>query len=105
MRAGGAAGRYGEHVAALELLPVGAPRRDWRATTIADGMVIVRHPELPKALEIAHRFAAELHLFAGEGPGWRGLRPSPRTTFDPERACCLPLRLLPARAPEVTPGG
>jgi biotin carboxylase len=56
---------YGEHVAALELLPVGAPRRDWRATTIGDGMVIVRHPELPKALEIAHRFAAELHLFAG----------------------------------------
>ena len=56
---------YGEHVAALELLPVGAPRRDWRATTIADGMVIVRHPELPQALEIAQRFAAELHLFAG----------------------------------------
>ena len=56
---------YGEHVAALDLLPVGAPRRDWRATTIADGMVIVRHPELPKALEIAQRFAAGLHLYAG----------------------------------------
>ena len=56
---------YGEHVAALELLPVGAPRRDWRATTIGDGMVIVRHPELPKALEMAQRFAAELNLFAG----------------------------------------
>ena len=55
---------YGEHVAALDLLPVGAPRRDWRATTIADGMVIVRHPELPKALEIAQRFAADLHLYA-----------------------------------------
>ena len=57
--------RYGEHVVALELLPVGAPRRDWRATTIGDGMVIVRHPELPQALEMAQRFAAELHLFAG----------------------------------------
>ncbi|MGB6582657.1 MAG: hypothetical protein WBF34_32580 [Streptosporangiaceae bacterium] len=56
---------YGERVVALELLPVGAPRRDWRATTIGDGMVIVRHPELPQALEIAQRFAAELHLFAG----------------------------------------
>jgi biotin carboxylase len=56
---------YGEHVAAVELLPVGAPRRDWRATTIGDGMVIVRHPELPKALEMAQRFAAELQLFAG----------------------------------------
>jgi hypothetical protein len=56
---------YGEHVAALKLLPVGAPRRDWRATTIADGMVIIRHPELAKAMEIAQRFAAELHLHAG----------------------------------------
>ena len=56
---------YGEHVAALELLPVGAPRRDWRATLIADGMVIVRHPELPKAMEIAQRFAADLRLYAG----------------------------------------
>ena len=56
---------YGEHVAALELLPVGAPRRDWRATLIADGMVIIRHPELPQATQIARRFAAELQLYAG----------------------------------------
>jgi hypothetical protein len=56
---------YGEHVAALELLPVGAPRRDWRATLIADGMVIVRHPELPYAMEMAQRFAADLRLYAG----------------------------------------
>ena len=52
-------------MAAVELLPVGAPRRDWRATTTADGMVIIRHPELPKALEIGQRFAAELQLYAG----------------------------------------
>jgi formate-dependent phosphoribosylglycinamide formyltransferase (GAR transformylase) len=55
---------FGEHVAALELLPVGAPRRDWRATLIADGMVIVRHPELPFAMEMAQRFAADLRLYA-----------------------------------------
>jgi biotin carboxylase len=55
---------YGEHVAALELLPVGAPRRDWRATLIADGMVIVRHPELPQAMKMARRFAADLRLYA-----------------------------------------
>jgi formate-dependent phosphoribosylglycinamide formyltransferase (GAR transformylase) len=55
---------YGDHVAALELLPVGAPRRDWRATLIADGMVIVRHPELSRALEMAQRFAADLRLYA-----------------------------------------
>lgn len=55
---------YGEHVAALDLLPIGAPRRDWRAVTISDGMVIVRHRELPKTLEMAERFAAGLHLYA-----------------------------------------
>ena len=34
---------FGEHVAAIDLLPVGASRRDWRAVTISDGMVVVRH--------------------------------------------------------------
>jgi biotin carboxylase len=57
--------QFGEHVAALELLPVGAPRRNWRATLISDGMVIVRHPDLGTTMEIAERFAADLHLYAG----------------------------------------
>jgi len=56
--------QYGPNVAALELLPVGAPRRDWRATTTGDGMVIIRHEELAAAEEIARRFAADLHLYA-----------------------------------------
>ncbi len=56
---------YGDHVVALDLLPLGAPRRDWRATLISDGMVIVRHEELSKCLEVAEHFASELHLHAG----------------------------------------
>ncbi|HEV3069096.1 MAG TPA: ATP-grasp domain-containing protein [Streptosporangiaceae bacterium] len=56
---------FGEHVAAIDLLPVGTPRRDWRAVTISDGMVVVRHPELAKTVEMTERFAAELHLYAG----------------------------------------
>jgi formate-dependent phosphoribosylglycinamide formyltransferase (GAR transformylase) len=56
---------YGGSVAALDLLPVGAPRRDWRATLISDGMVIVRHPELGPLLEMTERFASELRLYAG----------------------------------------
>jgi hypothetical protein len=55
---------YAPHVAALELLPVGAARRDWRATTTGDGMVIVRHPDLSQAMDIARRFASDLHLYA-----------------------------------------
>ena len=43
----------------------GAPRRDWRATLISDGMVIVRHPELGPLIEMADRFAGELRLYAG----------------------------------------
>ena len=55
---------YGDHVAALDLLPIGAPRRDWRAVIISDGVVIVRHPELSKTIEMTERFAAGLHLYA-----------------------------------------
>jgi hypothetical protein len=57
--------QHGEHVAALELLPIGAPRRDWRATLISDGMVIVRHHDLDTTVMLAEKFAGELQLFAG----------------------------------------
>jgi biotin carboxylase len=56
---------FGAHVAAVDLLPVGAPRRDWRATSISDGVIVVRHQELSKTIEMADRFAADLRLFAG----------------------------------------
>jgi biotin carboxylase len=55
---------YGDHVVAVDLLPVGAPRRDWRAVSISDGMVIVRHRELANTREMAERFATGLHLYA-----------------------------------------
>jgi biotin carboxylase len=55
---------FGAHVAAVDLLPAGAPRRDWRAVSVSDGMVIVRHPELASTLEMANRFATDLHLYA-----------------------------------------
>ena len=56
--------RFGEHVVALELLPIGAPRRDWRATLISDGMVVVRHPDLATTVELTERFATDLQLYA-----------------------------------------
>ena len=55
---------HGEHVALLDLLPVGALRRDWRAMIISDGMVVVRHPDLDATVAIADRFATELELHA-----------------------------------------
>ncbi|WP_232662688.1 ATP-grasp domain-containing protein [Pseudonocardia sp. TRM90224] len=56
---------FGAHVALVDLLPVGAQRRDWRATVVADGMIVVRHPELQRVIEMTERFAGELHLHAG----------------------------------------
>ena len=56
---------YGEHVMAIDLLPVGAPRRDWRATTIGDGIVFVRHRELQQVIDMTERFASDLQLHAG----------------------------------------
>jgi hypothetical protein len=55
---------YGEHVVVVDLLPVGAPRRDWRATLISDGMIIVRHPQLQPVIDMIERFAADLNLYA-----------------------------------------
>jgi ATP-grasp domain len=55
---------YGEHVVLLDLLPIGAPRRDWRATVIGDGMIVVRHPELQPVIEMTERFASEMQMYA-----------------------------------------
>jgi hypothetical protein len=55
---------YGEDVVAVDLLPVGAPRRDWRATTVGDGIVIVRHHELQRVIEMTERFASDLQIYA-----------------------------------------
>lgn len=57
--------QHGPAVAALELLPVGVPRRDWKATLISDGMVVVRDPVLDRLLAIADDFAGRLQLYAG----------------------------------------
>ena len=46
------------------LLRPGTPRRDWRATLISDGMIIVRHPELQPVIEMTERFATDLQMYA-----------------------------------------
>lgn len=55
---------YGEHIVAIDLLPLGAPRRDWLLSLVSDGMVIVRHPDLRTTIEIADRVAEDLQMFA-----------------------------------------
>jgi biotin carboxylase len=55
----------GDHVVHLDLLPLGAARRDWTTTTISDGYVALRHPDLDTTIEMADRVATELQLYAG----------------------------------------
>ena len=48
----------------VDLLPIGAPRRDWRQTLVGDGWIVVRHPDLQRVIEMADRIATDLHVHA-----------------------------------------
>jgi catechol 2,3-dioxygenase-like lactoylglutathione lyase family enzyme len=56
--------RYGQHVVSLDLLPVGARRRNWLQTLVSDGYAIIRHPDLRTCLAMADRFGADVQLYA-----------------------------------------
>ncbi len=56
--------RYREHVARVDFLPIGATRRDWTQTFLADGNLVVRHPEHDTALAMAREAAATIQIQA-----------------------------------------
>ncbi len=56
---------FGEHIACVDLLPVGAPRRNWHQTLISDGMIVVRHPDLATTVDMANRIGTDLQIYAG----------------------------------------
>jgi formate-dependent phosphoribosylglycinamide formyltransferase (GAR transformylase) len=55
----------GEHIVNIDLVAIGQPRRDWKATVLSDGIIVVRHPDLATTYELADRIATELHVYAG----------------------------------------
>ncbi len=55
---------FGDHVVDNALLPVGAPRRDWRQTFVGDGYLLLRHPDPAEALRIAKLAASRIQLVA-----------------------------------------
>ena len=57
--------RFGQHIVHVDLLPVGAPRRNWVQTLVSDGYVCIRHPDLDAAMEIADAVGTDLNLYAG----------------------------------------
>ncbi len=55
----------GSGLAAVELSPIGAARQDWRATSVSDGWLVVRHPDLQTTFRMAERVGALLRIIAG----------------------------------------
>lgn len=56
--------RFGEHIAHVDLLPVGAERRNWIQTLVSDGYVVVRHPDLQACYDISDAIGTDLQLYA-----------------------------------------
>jgi biotin carboxylase len=56
---------FGQYVPVVDLLPIGAPRRNWKQTLRSDGMIIVRHPDFEAACHIADQFGTRLQMYAG----------------------------------------
>lgn len=56
---------HGECIPLIDLVPIGAPRRDWRQVVTGDGWLVARHPDLETLLHISNRLSAELRLIAG----------------------------------------
>lgn len=57
--------RFGQHVATIELTPVGEVKRDWRKVVVGDGWIVVRHPDLQKTLQMSEAFVHDLTVVAG----------------------------------------
>ncbi len=55
------------HPAAIcweDLLPVGAPRRDWKQTLVSDGFIMLRNPDWDQALGLAKKAAVQIRMYA-----------------------------------------
>ncbi len=57
--------RCGDAIMAVDLLAVGTPRRDWKATLLSDGYVSLRHPDWQETMAMADFVGEELQLYAG----------------------------------------
>ncbi len=55
----------GPAIVCVDLLPLGAPRRNWRATLISDGYLIVRHHDLETTMAMADKVGTDLRIYAG----------------------------------------
>jgi biotin carboxylase len=56
--------RWGQHIVADALLPIGSPRRNWKQTLLSDGFVGVRHPDLRLVQHMCAELAGLVRLYA-----------------------------------------
>ncbi len=54
----------GPHVVEESLLRPGTPRRDWQQTTLADGRLMVRHPDFHETLRMCQAAATDVRIYA-----------------------------------------
>lgn len=59
-----AAARCGRWLVSEQLLPVGAPRRDWKQTLVSDGFAAVRHPDEQAVKAMMDVWVRDVRLFA-----------------------------------------
>ncbi len=57
--------RNGSHVVWDTLLRPGTPRRNWKATLVSDGFLMLRHPDLETTLRMADEAGTDVELLAG----------------------------------------
>jgi biotin carboxylase len=57
--------QYGQHICVVDLLPIGAQRRNWKQTLRSDGMIIFRHPDFATCCEIGDQIGMRLQMYAG----------------------------------------
>ncbi|MGQ0538582.1 MAG: ATP-grasp domain-containing protein, partial [Gemmatimonadaceae bacterium] len=55
---------YGEQIVHIDLLPVGARRRNWIQTLISDGYITLRHADYQVACDMADQVGMRLQLYA-----------------------------------------
>ena len=56
--------RHRASIARVDLVPIGAPRRDWRQTFLSDGNLVVRDPDHDAALALAREAVDAIRLRA-----------------------------------------
>jgi formate-dependent phosphoribosylglycinamide formyltransferase (GAR transformylase) len=57
--------RFRRQIVAIELLPPGAMRRNWKQTLLSDGWLMVRDPDLETTMRIADAVGTDLQIYAG----------------------------------------